>query len=193
MMTSVQIEELIKHLKSRRIHIDKGLTDNEVEQVQTKYDFLFPPDLRAFLQMGLPVSANFYDWRRAINTKKAIAQVESYLALPWEGVAFDIEHNAFWYEAWGEMPADLPEKLQVGKAHFQTYPKLVPVFSHRYMPCTDLPDSPVFSVHQTDIIYYGYNLANYFATEFNFKLSKNFEVLYGAKHQFPFWTWCVER
>ena len=47
-------------------------------------------------------------------------------------------------------------------------PKLIPLFGHRFLP--DRPreaGNPVFSVYQTDIIYYGTNLANYFANEFH--------------------------
>jgi hypothetical protein len=46
-------------------------------------------------------------------------------------------------------------------------PKLIPVFLHRMMP--DEPrkaGNPVFSVHQTDIIYYGHDLPDYLRQEF---------------------------
>ncbi len=44
---------------------------------------------------------------------------------------------------------------------------MIPVFSHRYLP--DDPNeagNPVFSVYQTDIIYYGADLLDYFENEF---------------------------
>ena len=45
---------------------------------------------------------------------------------------------------------------------------LIPVYLHRYVPCyPDIIEVPVFSVYQTDIIYYWYNLEDYFKIEFN--------------------------
>jgi hypothetical protein len=41
------------------------------------------------------------------------------------------------------------------------------MYSHRYIANEPLAArNPVFSVHQTDIIYYGTDLADYFAREF---------------------------
>jgi hypothetical protein len=40
--------------------------------------------------------------------------------------------------------------------------KLIPIFVHRMMPDDPhLAGNPVFSVHQTDIIHYGFALADY--------------------------------
>ena len=55
-----------------------------------------------------------------------------------------------------------------GELIFRRSPKLIPVYSHRMMP--DEPQAagnPVFSVHQTDIIYYGSDLADYLRHEFS--------------------------
>ena len=46
-------------------------------------------------------------------------------------------------------------------------PKLIPLIGHRYLP--EEPHeggNPVFSVYQSDVIYYGANLADYFEREF---------------------------
>jgi len=40
----------------------------------------------------------------------------------------------------------------------------IPVYSHRYLPSEPkATGNPVLSVHQTDIIYYGNDLASYFS------------------------------
>jgi hypothetical protein len=46
-------------------------------------------------------------------------------------------------------------------------PKLIPIFSHRYVVSGKDADYPIISVYQTDIIYYGSNLLEYFKHEFN--------------------------
>jgi hypothetical protein len=52
-------------------------------------------------------------------------------------------------------------------------PKLIPIYSHRYIP--EKPNesgNPILSVYQTDIIYYGANLLEYFENEFRRKGTK---------------------
>jgi hypothetical protein len=44
---------------------------------------------------------------------------------------------------------------------------MIPVYSHRYLPAEPCEaGNPVLSIYQTDIIHYGYDLADYFAREF---------------------------
>ena len=53
---------------------------------------------------------------------------------------------------------------------------LIPIFWHLYIP--ERPHdlgNPVFSVHQLDVLCYGYDLSSYFANEFRFKLPAGFE------------------
>jgi len=83
-------------------------------------------------------------------------------------MCFDIENNVFWPDSWGAKPASLTEAFEIAKQKIETAPKLIPVFGHRYLPDRpSLEGNPVFSVYQTDIIYYGSNLWNYFENEFS--------------------------
>ena len=139
-----------------------GLTDAEIVAVECKFDFRFPPDLRAFLQTALPRGPKFPDWRSGDE-----AILRDWLNIPREGVLFDIEHNGFWLDEWGPRPDSLEKALQIGSDLIAAAPKLIPIFSHRMMPDEPhLPGNPVFSVHQTDIIRYGFNLADYLRHEF---------------------------
>lgn len=106
---------------------------------------------------------------------------------------FDIENNNFWVKNWGQKPENLEEQLVIAADKFKGYPKLIPIYSHRYIPMEpNIVDNPIFSVHQMDIIYYGYNLADYLSNEFKFTLSDNFETLTKPKHDIQFWSWYVE-
>lgn len=59
------------------------------------------------------------------------------------------------------------DREREARAHLAGVPKLVPVFSDRYLTSTPKYDpSPVFSVHQADVIFYGDNLLDYVAHEF---------------------------
>ena len=70
--------------------------------------------------------------------------------------------------SWGVKPSNLAEALQVAQKEVSRAPVLIPVYSHRYIPSEpELVSNPVYSVYQTDIIYFGYDLAGYFHMEFN--------------------------
>jgi hypothetical protein len=46
-------------------------------------------------------------------------------------------------------------------------PPLVPLYSHRFIPAEPtLVGNPVFSIVQTDVIYYGMDLADYLHAQF---------------------------
>jgi hypothetical protein len=144
------------------VEFDDGLTDVEVAAVENKFVFRFPPDLRAFLQTALPRGPKFPDWRSGDE-----ATLRDWLNLPRDGVLFDVEHNGFWLDEWGPRPDSLEEALRTGSDLIAAAPTLIPIFSHRMMPDEPhLPGNPVFSVHQTDIIRYGFNLADYLRHEF---------------------------
>jgi hypothetical protein len=84
-----------------------------------------------------------------------------------EGIEFDVQCNHFWLDRWGEKPAVLADALDVVRADYKTWPKLLPIFGHRFLaaePC--LAGNPVFSIMQTDIVYYGADLGHYLLQEF---------------------------
>ena len=87
---------------------------------------------------------------------------------PIEEILLDVEHNEFWLAEWGKRPEDLPDALRIASKKIREAPKLIPILGSRYMP--ELPHeagNPVFSVHQADIIYYGFDLEDYLRHEFN--------------------------
>jgi hypothetical protein len=83
-------------------------------------------------------------------------------------VLFDIESNGFWLEEWGPRPALMGDALRRGEELLSAAPVLIPIYGHRMMPDEPhLSGNPVFSVVQTDIIYYGFDLADYLRHEFH--------------------------
>jgi hypothetical protein len=144
------------------VEFDAGLTDVEVAATEARFAFRFPPDLRAFLQTALPSGPRFPNWRSGEEES-----LRDWLDLPRRGILFDIEHG-FWLEEWGPRPDSLEEACRVATELVATAPKLIPIYGHRMMPDEPhLPGNPVFSVHQTDIIYYGFDLADYLRHEFH--------------------------
>ncbi len=160
--------------------IGLGLSDVEITAVEERFGFRFAADHRTFLQAGLPLGEGWPDWRNG-----SPEDLRSRLAQPREGVLFGVGHNGFWYRGWGVRPEDRREALAVADARLREAPQLVPVFSHRYLPgIADRTGLPVMSVHQTDIICYGNDLADYLHHEFGGPAHD----LPCARLQVPFWS-----
>jgi len=148
-------------IRARGYSIEPGLTAAELAAAEQRFGFQFPQDLADFLHEGLPAGGRFPLWR---SLDESIA---SQLRWPLEGMLFDVEHGAFWMNDWGKRPATLDVANSIVTAAVQMAPVLIPVYGHRYLPTEPLEaGNPVFSVYQTDIIYYGHDLASYFEADF---------------------------
>lgn len=113
---------------------------------------------------ALPVSNSFVNWR-----EEDEETIRSWLRRPYEDMCFDIQVNGFWLRNWGPRPSRLEEALAIAKRAVDAAPKLLPVAGHRFIPDSPHEEgTPVFSVHQTDIIYYGRDLAEYLENEFGY-------------------------
>jgi hypothetical protein len=145
-----------------RFPVRPGLTESELAGVEQEFGFSFADDHRTFLAAGLPFGRGWPDWRDGDR-----GQLRERLAMPVEGVLFDVAENGFWYEGWGPQPAENADAVTVARRFLMTVPRLVPVYSHRYLPAgRGTSGHPVLSVMQTDIISYGANLPAYIRHEF---------------------------
>jgi hypothetical protein len=155
-------EAAVNFMRTAGVEFAAALTLDEIESAEAEFEVSFPPDLRAFLTTALPVGEGFPNWRQT-----AAAQIRERLEWPRDGILFDVAHNSFWPDELGDRPDDDVEaRRQVG-AWVDAAPRLLPVYSHRYIPSVpDEPGNPIFSVYQTDTIYYGMNLPDYLNKEF---------------------------
>jgi hypothetical protein len=157
--------------------IEPGLTDEELARIEREFGFEFADDHRAFLAAGLPVNTRpeplrpgvsytrsepWPDWRNGDRGK-----LRDLLNWPAEGVLFDVEYANFWYGGWGPRPTDVASALAAATRMLAAVPTMVPVCGHRYLPAgRGTFGHPVLSMWQTDIIYYGLDLADYVDREF---------------------------
>lgn len=178
--------EEVDLLRRHGVRLQPGLSEQEALRIELENDFTFPDDLRAFLMTALPVGPSFPDWRNLDRLK-----ISDWMLQPYDGIAFDIEHSGFWWASWGPRPDDLTQALAVARKAVGQTPRLIPVYGHRFIPAqpTDA-GNPVFSVHQTDIIYYGIDLRRYLRCEFN--SLKHADAVHGKARYIPFWTDLVE-
>ncbi|MEV7071614.1 hypothetical protein [Streptomyces sp. NPDC093990] len=171
---------------------EPGLTDAEFARIESEYGFEFADDHRAFLAAGLPVnvppeegqtwSKPWPEWRGG-----DLDSLSRQLAWPTEGVLLDVEHNAFWYDGWGERPSDEATALDTARRHLRAAPVLVPVYAHRYLPAgRGSFGHPVLSMWQTDVIYYGLDLADYVHQEFD-EARGDVDEDWNPRATVPFW------
>jgi hypothetical protein len=173
-------ENAAKYIRRRGTPYEPGLSESELSRFESVGSFTFGPDHRAFLSLCLPVGSSWTPWRRATD-----AEVQEWLFEPIDGVLFDVVENDFWIKEWGPRPTNSDERDHVARRQLVSVPKLVPLFAHRACVAAPTPSgSPVFSVHQTDTIYYGSNLLDYFDHEFD----GNREQVENVEVEVPFWS-----
>lgn len=164
---SAAADLLKNHLVKPRVRsglaLEPGLTEAELAAVEERFGFEFSDDHRAMLTEVLPTGPGWPDWR-AGDPETLRGQVD----WPIEGVLFDVVENEFWHERWGERPSNDHAAVQQAKAYLATVPRMIPIFLHRCLPGGHGTfGSPVLSMYQTDIIYYGFDLLDYVANEVN--------------------------
>ncbi len=154
-----------------------GYTQAQLEQIQVKFDFIFPPDLVDLLKEKRPTKG--HDWFDE-------AAIKSAVAWPLESLLFDVKVNQLWLPTWGERPEKPEIRSELLREMVSLAPKLIPLVGHRFLPETPSEeDNPVFSVYGSDTIYYGTNLNDYFKREFE---GWNVTPWPGQTKRIPFWS-----
>jgi len=187
-MTINQAKCIIALLAKKGVIFDCGLSDSDVLQIESKFGFKFPPDLKLFLQTALPISDKFVNWRLGLQSSDEEQAIVERLNWPMDGMLFDIQHNNFWHESWGTIPINQDDKIEIAKQRYKTYPKLIPIYAHRYIPSKPCENgNPIFSVYQMDIICYGLDLESYFVCEFDLPLTQK-DTHSGLPKTIEFWS-----
>jgi hypothetical protein len=169
-------EEAMRRLRDAAVcDIEPGLTDEEFSRIEGEFGFEFADDHWAFLAAGLPVNRGlppkqpgvisthpspWPDWRNA-----HADALRAFLAWPVEGTLFDVAHNRFWHDSWGSRPSETKAAAEVAEQRLAVVPQMI--YGHRYLPeGRGVFGHPVLSMYQTDVIYYGLDLADYIDAEF---------------------------
>lgn len=156
------MKEFIDKLKNKGILFDKGLTNEEIEKIENIYEIKFPEKLKEFYKMGVPTGERFYKWNDFSNEN--IEYIKENLNRPLDEIRIEIENEGYWVEKWGEFD-NVDDRLVRFDSIINDFPKLIPIYSHRYVVCGN--DNPaVLSVMGSDIIVYGNNLEDYFSNDF---------------------------
>lgn len=153
---------LIDLLADAGVRITPGLSGNELRAVEARFGLSFAPEHRSLLAAGLPVGERWPDWRNGPE-----ATLREWLDWPRDGLLFDVRHNVFWPASWGQRPP-AAQADAVACQCIARLPRLIPIYGHRFIPAAPtVQPVPVFSVYQSDVIYYGADLTDYVDREFH--------------------------
>lgn len=155
--------EAAELLDAAGVALGPGLSDAEFTSVHERFGFHFNPDHRSLLAAALPLGDGWPDWRSGDDS-----ELTTWLDRVAEGFIWDALHQTppFWPASWGELPATPEEVATTVRRQLGSWPRLIPIYQHRFTPAAPSPaGSPVLSVWQTDVIYYGADLVEYLRNE----------------------------
>ena len=196
---SIDVNYLKEILIKKGETLEEGLSDEEFKKIEICYSIKFPISLRTLYKSFLPSGFDFYNWRDF--SEDNVTKIKTKLKWPLEGMLFDVVANGFWKKCFGPKTNNIEENQDIvinytNNSSNEIVPKLIPIFSHRYVPCyPDVMNMSVISVYQTDIIYYGYDLEDYFEKEFGAidKYKEQADINYKKEPvKIPFWTEIIE-
>lgn len=153
------VAELVSWLGGRPdCRLEPGLSEAELDTAESIFGLHMPPLWRAVLTRAYPRPAEettrtYPDWRLG-DPEGTRALVEA----PVRGLLFDVEHNGFWWRAWGDRPDSVADRVGLARARLAQAPVLTPLGGHAYVGPSD--DSPVFSIVQADLFIPARSLAD---------------------------------
>ncbi|MDR2976083.1 MAG: hypothetical protein LBV19_02055 [Streptococcaceae bacterium] len=164
---------MIEELKEQGIIFDKGLSSVEISTIEKKYDLIFPSEMKSLYRKALLISRGFYNWRDF--SERNTQLIKQVLNRPTDSLLNNTS-EIDWSESWGSEPANQMEREEVLREKIQSAPKLIPIYSHRYITSFQDRENPVFSIVGSDIIYYGENLISYLEIEFGCKSRSDMDI-----------------
>ncbi len=167
--------------------VEAVMSEVELDRVEARYGIRFAVDHRVLPGEGMPVGDGWPNWRDTEH-----GELRGRLDALVQGVLFDVEHNGCWHGGWGRAPEGVDERVRIARTGLAGVPQLIPVFGHRYLPgIAGQVGHPVLSVHQSDIIYYGADLADYLRREW-LGYDAGDDRDRAVRSSVPFWTGIVE-
>lgn len=179
------MEKFVDKMKHVGVDFAPGLTAEEFEKIEKIYGFTSPRELREFYSCGLPTGESFPIWNDF--SEENVKLIRERMEFPINAVRDDVA-NWDWLDSWGDQPETREEVLAKFDEIVAKAPKMIPIYSHRYMPAID--GAPVISTVGWDSIYYGYTLEKYLKHEF---LGIKDGVVSGKVKKVPFWSNLIDK
>lgn len=175
-------KDILAMLQTEGIELAEGLSEQEFQKISQEYGIDFPVELKEFYSVALPISEDFYNWRDFSSDN--VNSIKEAMKIPFDGI-YEFADEVYWCDDWGEEPEE-EDKISIIREKLKTAPKLIPIYSHRYMPMIDKANVPILSIYDTDIIYYGENIESYLEIEFGNKEQEDID--FDQIEHVPFWS-----
>jgi hypothetical protein len=144
------VQSVLTKLQNSGVEFLPGLTNYEIELIEASGEFLFPSDLRLFLQAGHPFSHSFTLWRHYLRE----GQIRSLIEEAPASIIESVRSGRFWFPKWGPRPSEKDEACSLATRSLAEAPKLIPIYSHICLPDFPLASAnPLFSVRAEDVIH----------------------------------------
>jgi len=154
---------VVQQLSGQGVDFAHGLSEHDVESIGAVFGVPIPRELGLFLRAGVPKSPKWARWLDGPDVVFDDARSWIHRAF-----TFDIQQGQYWHSLLGDKPADIDEAIAQALAVVDAAPPLIPIYAHRFLATEPLSGPrAVLSVWQPiDSIFYGNDLADYFAREF---------------------------
>ncbi len=142
-----------------------GLSDSEINAIEQRWLWKFPPDYRLFLrylhttdrpQVGAAFSGKRLKpvfWPGVWNWQRDQETIQRAIERFFEGLVLDVERNNVWLPVWGVKPQSPKGREEQLRALVATAPRLIPVAYDTFLLAEPhRAGNPVLSVHQSEII-----------------------------------------
>lgn len=156
-------ERCVDELSGVGVEFAPGLDEIALDEISTAFEVDVPTELRLFLRAGVPTSPKWAKWVEGPGV--VLGEAREWIGGTFD---FDIRQNAYWHPLFGPRSDDYDAAVERALEFVASAPPLLPVYGHRFL-ATQPADGPraVLSVWQAvDSIFYGNDLADYFAHEF---------------------------
>lgn len=168
----------------------QGLSDEQIDEVQRKYEVQFTPEHREFLKVLHAIDKKeiveyedegeiiaeeyifFYNW---LEHEEEIREV---MRAPYEWMLSDIDSvNKVWLKSWGIKPKSSERRKEIFSEWFFHVPVLLPLKGFRFIVSDkNLRWRPVLSVRGSDIIIMGWDFRTYLLNEIKDHLNIHVDV-----------------
>lgn len=177
---------VIQAMADQGVTFQQGLTEEEISKTEILYSLTFPPDLKAFLSLSLPVAEGFVNWRTASKD-----EILYKLQLPFKVILSKVKYHDYWLESWGKRPCESAMAYEVALGQLQSQPKLIPIYQYSYLPeAPHEAGNPVLSVNQSKMFYESADLIQFLIKNFQVAIPEDY--LAQATKRIPYWHQIVE-
>ncbi|OBG83954.1 hypothetical protein A5699_02975 [Mycobacterium sp. E802] len=117
-----------------RWRIEPGLTQAELDALETRFSLWLHPDHRDFLAAGLPIGSGWPDWRNADDVT-----LRAHIGRAVRELLHSVRTGELWHPAWGDNPGG-DAAWKIASAALAGQPRVVPIYGVAFL--TQGPGAP---------------------------------------------------